>query len=103
MPNVIVNPVQQINVRVNQGNQQTVHSTATFVGSQETSAAQTANAALALAQSAYNSANTGITLANSAYSTANTKVSKSGDTMTGNLIITEPAVIRAKIDGGTFS
>jgi len=89
MPNVIVNPVQQINVRVNQGNQQTVHSTATFVGSQESSAAQTANAALALAQSAYNS--------------SNTKVSKSGDTMTGNLIITEPAVIRAKIDGGTFS
>jgi len=89
MPNVIVNPVQQINVRVNQGNQQTVHSTATFVGSSAANAAQTANAALALAQSAYNS--------------SNTKVSKSGDTMTGNLIITEPGVIRAKIDGGTFS
>jgi multidrug resistance efflux pump len=102
MPNVIVNPVQQINVRVNQGNQQTVHSTATFVGS-DSNAAQAANTALQLAQAAYNSANAGISLANSAYSTANTKVSKAGDTMTGNLIITEPAVIQAKIDGGTFS
>jgi hypothetical protein len=89
MPNVIVNPVQQINVRVNQGNQQTVHSTATFVGSSASDALQTANAALVLAQSAYNS--------------SNTKVSKSGDTMTGNLIITEPGVLQAKIDGGTFS
>ena len=88
MPNVIVNPVQQINVRVNQGNQQTVSTTATFVGS-STDAAQTANAALVLAQSAYN--------------TANTKVSKAGDTMTGNLIIQTPASISAKIDGGTFT
>jgi hypothetical protein len=99
MPNVIVNPVQQINVRVNQGNQQTVHSTASFVGASAADAAQ----ALQLAQAAYNSANAGITLANSAYSTANTKVSKSGDTMTGNLIITTPGVLQAKIDGGTFS
>jgi hypothetical protein len=89
MPNVIVNPVQQINVRVNQGNQQTVSTTATFVGSSAADASQTANAALALAQSAYNN--------------ANTKVSKSGDTMTGNLIIQTPASINAKIDGGTFT
>jgi len=87
MPNVIVNPVQQINVRVNQGNQQTVHSTATFIGAND--AAASANAALVLAQAAYN--------------TANTKVSKSGDTMTGNLVITTPGVLQAKIDGGTFS
>jgi hypothetical protein len=88
MPNVIVNPVQQINVRVNQGNQQTVHSTAQFVGSPG-NAAEVANTALQLAQAAYN--------------TANTKVSKSGDTMTGNLLITAPAEIQGKIDGGTFS
>lgn len=87
MPNVIVNPVQQISVRVNQGNQQTVSTTATFVGATE--AENAANSALALAQAAYN--------------TANTKVSKSGDTMTGNLIIQTPASISAKIDGGTFT
>ena len=87
MPNVIVNPVQQINVRVNQGNQQTVHSTATFIGANDAGAQ--ANAALVLAQAAYN--------------TANTKVSKSGDIMTGNLIITAPGILQAKIDGGTFS
>ena len=88
MPNVIVNPIQQINVRVNQGNQQTVHSTATFVGSDPGTVAA-ANAALILAQAAYN--------------TANTKVSKSGDTMTGNLIITTPGVLQAKVDGGIFT
>ena len=87
MPNVIVNPVQQINVRVNQGNQQTVSTTATFVGASQVETV--ANSALALAQAAYN--------------TANTKVSKSGDTMTGNLIIQSPASINAKIDGGTFT
>ena len=87
MPNVIVNPVQQINVRVNQGNQQTVSTTATFIGASQVETV--ANSALALAQAAYN--------------TANTKVSKSGDTMTGNLIIQSPASINAKIDGGTFT
>jgi hypothetical protein len=87
MPNVIVNPVQQISVRVNQGNQQTVHSTATFVGASD--AAVQANAALALAQAAYN--------------TANTKVSKSGDTMTGNLVFANSATISVVIDGGIFT
>ena len=33
MPNVIVSPVQSISVRVNQGQQQTVTGTTTFVGS----------------------------------------------------------------------
>lgn len=88
MPNVIVNPIQQINVRVNQKNQQTVHSTATFVGS-SADAAATANTALALAQSAYD--------------TANTKVSKTGDTMTGNLIFANSSTISVVIDGGTFT
>jgi hypothetical protein len=87
MPNVIVNPVQQISVRVNQGNQQTVYSTASFVGASD--AAAQANTALALAQAAYN--------------TANTKVSKSGDTMTGNLVFANSATISAVIDGGIFT
>ncbi len=87
MPNVIVNPVQQINVRVNQGNQQTVSTTATFVGA--TDAETVANTALSLAQAAYN--------------TANTKVSKSGDTMTGNLVFSNTATIVATIDGGIFT
>jgi hypothetical protein len=87
MPNVIVNPIQQINVRVNQGNQQTVHSTAQFVGASD--AAVDAEAALILAQSAYNA--------------ANTKLSLSGGTMTGNLIVSSPATISGIIDGGTFT
>ena len=87
MPNVIVNPVQQISVRVNQGNQQTVSTTATFVGATE--AENAANSALALAQAAYN--------------TANTKVSKSGDTMTGNLVFSNTATVVATIDGGIFT
>ena len=87
MPNVIVNPVQQISVRVNQGNQQTVSTTATFVGA--TDAETVANTALSLAQAAYN--------------TANTKVSKSGDTMTGNLVFSNTATVVATIDGGIFT
>ena len=87
MPNVIVNPVQQISVRVNQGNQQTVSTTATFVGATE--AENAANSALALAQAAYN--------------TANTKVSKTGYTMTGNLVFSNTATVVATIDGGIFT
>ena len=87
MPNVIVNPVQQISVRVNQGNQQTVSTTATFVGA--TDAETVANTALSLAQAAYN--------------TANTKVSKTGDTMTGNLVFSNTATVVATNDGGIFT
>ena len=87
MPNVIVNPVQQISVRVNQGNQQTVSTTATFVGASQVETV--ANSALALAQAAYN--------------TANTKVSKTGDTMTGNLVFSNTATVVATIDGGIFT
>ena len=81
MPNVIVNPVQTISVRVNQGVQATVSGTSQFIGSSSTQA----NAALTLAQAAFD--------------TANTKVSKSGDTMTGNLIIQTPAELIAHIQG----
>ena len=94
MPNVIVNPIQQINVRVNQGNQQTVHSTSTFIGAANVTSLVTE--ALQTAQAAANTANT-------ALQSVDSKVSKSGDTMTGNLIITSPGVLQGKIDGGTFS
>ena len=92
MPNVIVNPIQTINVRVNQGNQQTVHSTAQFVGSAG-DASVVANNALNLAQAAYNA--------------ANTKLSLSGGTITGNLVVTGNVTTLdtfvGLIDGGTFS
>ncbi len=91
MPTVIVNPVQQINVRVNQGNQQTVHGTSTFIGAAQSQAV--ANAALILAQSAYNA--------------ANTKLSLSGGTVTGNLVVTGNVTTLdtfvGQIDGGTFT
>jgi|694.fasta_scaffold02131_30 hypothetical protein len=86
--------IQQINVRVNQGNQQTVHSTSTFIGAANVTSLVTE--ALQTAQAAANTANT-------ALQSVDSKVSKSGDTMTGNLIITSPGVLQGKIDGGTFS
>ena len=79
--------IQRINVRINQGNQQTVSTTAKFVGASEVE--NVANTALALAQAAYN--------------TANTKVSKAGDTMTGNLVFANTATVVATIDGGIFT
>jgi hypothetical protein len=95
MPNVIVNPVQTISVRVNQGLQTTVSGTSQFVGSSFSQA----NAALIMAQAAYDTAN-------AAYGTANTKVSKSGDTMTGNLVVlanVNSSLFIGEIDGGTFT
>lgn len=94
MPNVIVNPVQTISVRVNQGLQTTVSGTSQFIGSSFSQA----NAAITLAQAAFDTAN-------AAYSTANTKVSKSGDTMTGNLVVmanVNSSLFIGEIDGGTF-
>ena len=87
MARVTINPVQTISVRVNQGVQATVSGTTQFIGASQSQSQ--ANAALALAQAAYD--------------TANTKVSRTGDTMTGNLIIQTPAELIAHIDGGTFS
>jgi hypothetical protein len=90
MPTITVKPINSISVRVNQGTTQTVSGTTTFVGG--TSASAQANAALALAQSAFNA--------------ANTKVSKSGDTMTGNLVVmanVNSSLFIGEIDGGTFT
>jgi hypothetical protein len=49
MPNVTVRPIQNISVRVNQGQQQTVTGTSTFVGS---ALAQKINAAYSTANNA---------------------------------------------------
>ena len=72
MPNVIVTPVSQISVRVGPGAPAAVQSTSQFVGASDVRQHT---------QAAYDTAN-------AAYSSANTKVSKSGDTMTGNLLMT---------------
>jgi hypothetical protein len=87
---VTVKPIQTINVRVNSQNQSRVTGTSTFIGSNESGSQ--ANLALQMAQSAYDA--------------ANTKVSKSGDTMTGDLIIDADIYasngVFSKIDGGSF-
>lgn len=72
MPNVTVTPVSQISVRVGPGAPAAVQSTSQFVGASDVRQHT---------QAAYDTAN-------AAYSSANTKVSKSGDTMTGNLLMT---------------
>ena len=54
------------------------------------------------ANSAYNQANTALILAQSSYNTANNKVDRTGDTMTGTLIVEQPAEVIATIDGGEF-
>jgi hypothetical protein len=111
---VVVNPVQTINVKVNQQNPQVVHGTSTFIGasSQEAqiqgafnaanSAVSAAAAATLAANNAYNAsnisyaaANTALTQvgnayneANLAYASANTKFSANGGLISGNVTIT---------------
>jgi hypothetical protein len=72
---VIVNPTNTISTRVSQVNQQVVYSTSTFVGSTNNTtdiqnALDTANAALAFANTALFTANDAYALAN----TANTNI-----------------------------
>ena len=89
MPTVTVKPINTISVRVNQGTTQTVSGTTQFIG----------------ASTAQSQANAALTLAQAAFDTANTKVSKSGDTITGNLIVTgnvNSSLFIGEIDGGTF-
>ena len=50
----------------------------------------------------YEEANTALILAQSSYNTANNKVDRTGDTMTGTLIVEQPAEVIATIDGGEF-
>ena len=108
MPNVTINPVNSINVRVNQSGPRVVTGATTFVGSADVqqqvdqisivaqNASDTANLALSQVNTAYN-------LAQGAYNTANTKLSLSGGTITGNLSVT--GIITANneiLDAGTF-
>ena len=88
MPNVTVTPIGRINVRVNPDNQKVVYGTSTFVGSDP---------------NILQNVNTAISLATAALETANSKVSKTGDTMTGNLVFANSATISAIIDGGIFT
>lgn len=100
MPTVTVNPVKTINVRVNQQNQQVVHSATSFIGAadvqaQVTEALQTASNALTVAQNAYD--------------TANTKLDIAGGTITGDLSINNDLTVSNNInanfetiDAGSF-
>jgi len=93
MVNVTVNPVNSINVRVNQGGPRVVTGATTFIGSADVqkqvdeisivaqSASDTANAALSQVSAAF-------TASQNAYDAANTKLSMSGGTITGNLSVT---------------
>lgn len=87
MATVTVKPINTISVRVGTTSTATVSGTTTFVGG-----ASIANAALALAQSAFDA--------------ANTKLSLSGGTITGNLVVTgnvNSSLFVGEIDGGTFT
>jgi len=75
----------QANTARNQAN--TAYGQANAAYGQANAAYGQANAAYGQANSARDQANTARTTANDAYNTANTKVSKSGDTMTGDLTI----------------
>ena len=84
---VSVNPINSINVRVNQGNPSTVTGTSTFVGSTSSQAQiqvalDTANNALAVATTANNNVTVAYNYANSAFAEANT--------------------LATQIDGGTY-
>lgn len=81
MPNVRVNPIQSVNVRVNQRNQAVVTGTSTFVAATD---------AQAQIDFALQQANTAVVVANSALELANT-----ANTSINNLSV--------MIDGGSFS
>ena len=100
MPNVIVSPPASISVRVNQGRQQTVSGTATFVGAADVQ--NQVNQIQQIAQNAYDAAN-------SAVLTAESKYDKTGGTITGDVNITNNLTVgntifaaTETIDAGTF-
>ena len=106
MPIVTVNPVNTINVRVNQTGPRVVTGATTFVGSADVqqqvtqigivaqNASDTANTALSQVNAAY-------TLAQNAYDAANTKLSLSGGTITGSLIINQNLTVSNTIYANT--
>ena len=99
-PRVTVLPVNTINVRVNQGTQQRVSGTATFMGASDVKNE---------VNQIYEVANSALLLAQSASDTANTKYDKTGGIISGNVDITGNTTIEGTIfasseiiDGGTF-
>ena len=108
MPTVTVNPVNSINVRINQGGPKVVSGATTFIGSADVQ--QQVDAIAIVAQNASDSANLALSqvsaayvASQNAYNAANTKLSLSGGTITGNLAVT--GVITANneiLDAGTF-
>lgn len=108
MPTVTVNPVNSINVRINQGGPRVVTGATTFVGSADIQ--QQVDQIAVVAQTASDTANLALSQVNSAYvasqnayNAANTKLSLSGGTITGNLSVT--GIITANneiLDAGTF-
>jgi len=94
---VTVNPIQTINVRTNQGSQQTtIKAPVQFIG---------ADVSLQL-QQIESTLNVAFNQANTALATANTKLSANGGIIYGSLEVTGNAAIdgtfTAVIDGGTF-
>lgn len=85
MPNVIVTRPGTINVRVNQGNQQIVRSTSTFVGAANVQ--NIVETALSVAQNAYATSNVALNTAQNSYDVANTKYDKAGGHVYGDVIV----------------
>jgi hypothetical protein len=108
MPTVTVNPVNSINVRINQGGPKVVSGATTFIGSADVQ--QQVDAIAIVAQSASDTANLALSQVNSAYvasqnayNAANTKLSLSGGIITGNLSVTGVITSNNEIlDAGTF-
>lgn len=108
MPIVTINPVNSINVRVNQTGPRVVTGATTFVGSADVQ--QQVDAISIVAQNASDTANNALSQVNAAYVTAqnaynaaNTKLSMSGGTITGNLTVTGDITANNEIlDAGTF-
>lgn len=108
MPTVTVNPVNSINVRVNQSGPKVVTGATTFVGSADVQ--QQVDQISVVAQDASDTANTALSqvsaayiASQNAYDAANTKVSSSGGTITGNLAITGNLTANnTTLDAGTF-
>ena len=101
MPNVTVNPIQSINVRVNQGNPQLIRGTSTFVGAadvqnQINQLAAQANLAYSTAEYAAATANTAVATANSSieYAAVGYNFVTEGGTVTGPVTISQNLTVQ---------
>ena len=86
---VSVNPINTINVKVNQGGPGKVVGTSTFVGAATANTGSVAQSAYDTANAAFAAANSAIIIASSAYDTANGAYG-------------EANTLAAQIDGGTY-